>query len=195
VTRHGEPFARILEAMRTSAAALQRAEVPFLLGGGLACWARGGPPTDHDVDFLIRPEHAEAGLEALEQAGLKTERPPEHWLLKAYDDGVLVDLIFEPSGLRVDDGMFERADVLEVHAVRMLVASLDDVMTTKLMALSEQNLDYRSVLDVARTLREQIDWGVVRERANGSPYAMAFFTLVEELGVSPPAGVRPATGR
>ncbi len=187
MVRHNEPFARILEAMRTSAAALQRAEVPFLLGGGLACWARGGPPTDHDVDFLIRPEHAEAGLRALEQAGLRTERPPEHWLLKAYDEDVLVDLIFEPSGLPVDDGMFERAEILEVHAVRMLVASLDDVVTTKLMALSEQALDYQPVLEIARTLREQIDWERVRGKTNGSPYAAAFFTLVEELGVSPRA--------
>ena len=184
MSRDNAPFERILEAMRTSAAALQRAEVPFLLGGGLACWARGGPETDHDVDFLVRPEHAEAGLEALARAGLKTERPPEHWLLKAYDDGVLVDLIFEPSGLRVDDAMFERGEMLEVYAVRMLVASLDDVVTTKLMALSEQNLDYRSVLEIARTLREQIDWTNVRARVDGSPYASAFFTLVEELGIT-----------
>jgi hypothetical protein len=51
------------------------------------------------------------------------------------------------------------------------------------MALSEQNLDYRSVLDIARTLREQIDWERVRGRTGASPYAQAFFTLVEELGI------------
>lgn len=96
---------------------------------------------------------------------------------------MLVDLIFEPSGLRVDDGMFDRAEELEVPAVRMQVASLDDVMTTKLMALSQQNLDYRAVLEIARTLREQIDRDWVRRRTAGSAYAKAFFTLVEELGV------------
>jgi predicted nucleotidyltransferase len=183
VIRSREPFESILAAMRKGAGALKQAEVPFLLGGGLACWARGGPPTDHDVDFLLRPEHAEAGLEALGKAGMKTERPPEHWLLKAYDDDVLVDLIFEPSGLRVDDGMFERAEELEVRAVLMQVASLEDVVTTKLMALTEQHLDYHSVLEIARTLREQIDWEWVREQTSASPYAKAFFTLVEELGI------------
>src|SRR5581483_2329984 len=130
-------------SMRKASAALRDAEVPFLLGGGLACWARGGPPTDHDVDFLLRPEHAEAGLEALAAAGMTPERPPENWLLKAYDGEVLVDLIFEPSGVEVDDAMFERADWLEVRSVRMHVASLEDVLATKLMALSEQDLDYR----------------------------------------------------
>jgi hypothetical protein len=184
VIRSTEPFESILETMKKSAAALKQADVPFLLGGGLACWARGGPPTDHDVDFLLHPEDAEAGLAALAKAGLETERPPEHWLYKANENGVLVDLIFEPSGLRVDDAMFERSEDLEVHAVRMLVASLDDVVTTKLMALSEQNLDYRSVLEIARTLREQIDWEWVRRQTGSSPYAKAFFTLVEELGIA-----------
>jgi hypothetical protein len=65
----------------------------------------------------------------------------------------------------------------------MRVASLDDVVTTKLMALSEQNLDYRSVLEIARTLREQIDWVWVHEQTRSSAYAKAFFTLVEELGI------------
>ena len=184
--RSTEPFESILAAMRKGAGALKEAEVPFLLGGGLACWARGGPPTDHDVDFLLRPEHAEAGLEALAGVGMRTERPPEHWLLKAYDDDVLVDLIFQPSGLLVDDAMFERAEELEVRAVLMQVASLEDVMTTKLMALTEQHLDYHPVLEIARTLREQIDWEWVRERTHGSPYAKAFFTLVEELGIAYP---------
>jgi hypothetical protein len=40
------------------------------------------------------------------------------------------------------------------------------------------------VLQVARSLREQIDWEDVRARTAGSPYAAAFFTLVEELGVA-----------
>jgi hypothetical protein len=45
-----------------------------------------------------------------------------------------------------------------------------------------------SVLELARSLREQIDWSFVRERTSDSPFASAFFTLVEELGiVDPPA--------
>jgi hypothetical protein len=40
------------------------------------------------------------------------------------------------------------------------------------------------VLEVARSLREQIDWNEVRARTDGSPYADAFFTLVERLGIA-----------
>jgi Nucleotidyl transferase of unknown function (DUF2204) len=179
-----ESFQRLLDTMKRAAGAFQKADVEFLLGGGLACWARGGPASDHDVDFLVRPADAEAGLEALARAGMKTERPPEHWLVKAYDEGVLVDLIFEPSGFTVDDELFGRAEEMDVHSVRMRVASLEDVLATKLLALSEQELDYGAILKIARSLREQIDWGAVWRATKDSAYAKAFFTLVEELGIA-----------
>ena len=42
-----------------------------------------------------------SAIEALDGAGLHTERPPEGWLYKAWhDNGTLVDLIFAPSGGR-----------------------------------------------------------------------------------------------
>jgi hypothetical protein len=40
------------------------------------------------------------------------------------------------------------------------------------------------VLEIARNCREQVDWDLLRERTEGSPYAKAFFTLVEELGLA-----------
>jgi hypothetical protein len=182
-----DDFPELLDAMKLAAAALRDAEVPYILGGGLAAWARGGPPTEHDVDFFVREEDAERALEALEAAGMKAERPPEGWLLKAWAGETLIDLIFHPAGGAVDDGYFERAEEIEVASQRMPVASLEDVMTTKLMALNEQEPDLSSVLELARSLREQINWERVRKRTAESPFARAFFTLVEELGIVDPA--------
>ena len=183
-----ENFPELIEAMKRAAAVLRDAEVPCLLGGGLAAWARGGPPTEHDVDFFVRPADAERALAALEVAGLKPERPPEGWLLKAWDGEILIDLIFSPMGGDVDDGYFARSEEIEVAAQRLRVASLGDVLSTKLLALNEQGPDLTSVLELARSLREQIDWAFVRDRTAASPFARAFFTLVEELGVvEPPA--------
>jgi hypothetical protein len=48
------------------------------------------------------------------------------------------------------------------------------------------------VLEIARTLREQIDWDDVRERTEESPFAKAFFTLIEELGILPEHSRRAA---
>ena len=182
-------FEVILATLKKAAGALRDADVRFALGGGLAVWARGGAKTEH-VDFFVKPEDAERAQQALVAAGLTPETPPEGWLLKAWDDGVLVDLIYEPRGGPITDEWFERSEAMDVYAVTMLVASLDDVLATKLLALNEQNLDYSSVLEIARAVREQIDWDEVRRRCEGSPYAAAFLVLVEELGVAPSAARR-----
>jgi predicted nucleotidyltransferase len=186
VTEQEQEFGRLLGAMKQAAGIFHEAEIPFVLGGGLACWARGAPKTEHDVDFLVRPADAERASKALADAGMRTERPPEGWLLKAYDDdGVLIDLIFDPQGGPVDDALFERAEELEVHATRPRVAALEDVLVQKLLALSEQDPDFSSVLELARSLREQVDWEQVRARTEQSAMAKAYFTMLDELEIVP----------
>jgi predicted nucleotidyltransferase len=180
-----QEFQTLLDAKKRAGRALNDAGVPFFIGGGLAAWARGGPKTEHDVDFLVKPHDAERAWQALAESGLRTERPPEGWLLKAYDDGVLIDLIFDPQGGPVDDAIFERAEELEVHAIRLDVAALEDVLVQKLLAISEQEPDYSSVLELARSLREQVDWDEVRERTEDSPFAKGYFTLLDELEIVP----------
>ena len=182
-TQEAQTFGDIKESLKKAAGALREAEVPFLLGGSLATWARGGPETSHDLDLMVKPEDADRALEALEKAGMKPERPPEDWLLKAHDGEVLVDLIFRPVGHDVDDGFFDRGDELEVNAVAMQVMALEDIFVTKLLALGEHELDYESLVELARSVREQANWEDVRRRTADSPYAKAFFTLVEELGI------------
>jgi Uncharacterised nucleotidyltransferase len=180
-----DQFEAIKDTLKKAAAALRQAEVPFLLGGGIAAWVRGGPESDHDLDLFVKPEDAERALEVLADAGMRPEKPPENWLYKAWDGDVMIDLIFSPSGDTITDDYFERADELEVNAVRMGVASLEDVLAAKLFALGEHEADYGPILEMARSVREQIDWSEVRDRTAASPFAKAFFTLVEELGIAP----------
>jgi hypothetical protein len=184
-------FEELIEAMKAGAGALQHSGVPFVLGGGLAAWARGGPRSEHDVDFMVLPDDADDALGALADAGMRTERPPEGWLYKAWHpNGALIDVIFNPSGGPITTETIARAPLLEVAALRIHVFSLEDVMSSKLLALNEQEPEFGQVLDYARALREQIDWDEVRDRTEASPFARAFFTLVEGLGVVEPARAR-----
>jgi hypothetical protein len=144
---------------------------------------------------MVRPQDAERALKALEEAGMRAERPPEGWLFKAWDGDVLVDIIFRPVGRDVDDEMFERAEELEVNAVAMKVMSLEDILVTKLLALDEHALDYERHLEFARALRERIDWDDVRRRTEHSPYAKPFFVLLEELEIIEAAGAESAAER
>ena len=84
----------LLLSLKRAAAALRDADIPFVVGGGFAAWARGGPPTEHDIDLIVREADAEKALAACEAAGMRTEVPPEGWLVKAWDGDVLIDLIY-----------------------------------------------------------------------------------------------------
>jgi len=176
-------FEEMCESMKNAAGALRDADVPFVLGGSLAAWARGGPAPNHDVDFLVKPDDVERAAQILAELGLRIENPPEGWLVKAWDGDVLVDLIYDPSSGPVTDEVIERGEEREVLSTRMRVMALEDVMVTKLLTLDETHLDLAGSLEIARPLREQIDWDEVRGRTKDSPYARAFFALVEELGV------------
>ena len=192
----GTPAPEDLEAaLKVSAAALRAAGVPFMLGGSLAAWVRGGPPSRKDLDLMIAPEHAERALEVLAEAGLRTERPPEDWLYKAWHGETLIDLIFRPKGLELDEAAFSRAEQCDVFAIPMLVMSLEDMLATKLLVLDEHTLDYEPLLQIARALRERVDWEQVRAATAVSPFAKAFFTLVEELGIVESRDVPPAARR
>jgi hypothetical protein len=179
------PFDDIEATLKKSVAAFREAGVPALLAGSLAVWARGGPETRHDLDFVVKPEDAERAIQALEGAGMRIERPPEAWLLKAWDGAVLVDVIHEPRGLVVDDDLIARGEEREVMAIGIRLMAIEDVLVSKLMALDEHSANYSQLLLMTRTLREQIDWRHLRARTRASPFAKAFFTLAEELDIAP----------
>jgi hypothetical protein len=189
-----DSFKAFEATLKKSVAAFREAQVPTLLGGSLAIWARGGPETKHDLDFMVKKDDAERALQALVDVGMKPEKPPEGWLYKAWDGNVLVDVIFQPRGLDMTDEVFARGDTREVLAISVNLMALEDVFTTKLLAMDEHSCDYQSVLLMARSLREQIDWGHLRERTEGHPFARAFFALVEDLGIAPAAGAHQARG-
>jgi hypothetical protein len=180
-----QSFEAIEATLKKAVAALREAQVDFLLAGSLASRARGGPETRHDLDFIVKSEQAELALEALAQKGMRPERPPEEWLYKAWDDDLLIDVIFHPRGLPVTDEVIQRGEELHVLGMTVPVMAIEDVLATKLLAITEHRVDYSDLLEVARALREQIDWRALRVRTRGSPYAAAFFVLVEELGVVP----------
>ncbi|HXK15127.1 MAG TPA: nucleotidyltransferase family protein [Gaiellaceae bacterium] len=181
-----EAFSKLLESMKRAAAVLRDNEVPFALAGGLAVYARGGPATEHDIDFILRADDAPRALELLASDGYRTERPPEGWLYKAFDDenGSMIDLIFSPNQMpEVVPELLDRAEEIEVYAITLKVMTVTDVLSTKLLTLKEHEVDYSDVLEIARNCREQVDWDLLREHTKQSPYAKAFFTLVEELGL------------
>lgn len=181
-----ERFEALIQALRAVVPALHEAGIPFLLGGSMAAWAYGGPEPVKDLDVMVREQDAERTLQALADAGFRPERPPEEWLLKAWWGDVLVDVIFAPRGLPIDDEVLARGKERSLCALRVPVMAPEDVLTTKLRSLDEHQLDLSYLLQIVRAIREQVDWAEVRRRTDDWPYAAAFLTLVERLGIAEP---------
>lgn len=177
------PDPRILAALKKAVGALNEAGIPFALAGSMACWALGGPPSRHDVDLALQKSDAERALEVLEAAGFRVERPPEGWLYKAWADDVLVDLIWAPMGLTVDEKVLGAAGIVNVDGLELPALAPTDVLTSKLLALNESHLDFESLLAIVRGVREQVDWPELRRRTQDKPLARSFLYMAGELGL------------
>jgi hypothetical protein len=180
---------RVDEGLSTTlkrvASVLKQAEIPFALGGSFAVYAHGGHSSDHDVDFLIREQDKERALEELAAVGFEVEQPPEDWLVKVYDEGRMVDLIYRPVESPVTDAVLADSVIRPVEAIAMPVLSATQLMMHKLLSYTQHYCDFATGLPVARSLREQIDWDRVRKETAQSPYAEAFLVLLDRLDVVP----------
>ena len=173
------------EVLKSVATSLKRESIPFALAGGYAVWARGGPESDHDVDFVVRPDDAEAVRKVLVRDGHDPIDAPEDWLDKVGLNGIVVDLIHRLPIGDVGDDLFDRCDLLSVDSVRMLVMRPTDLLLSRLLALGENACDFAPLLGWSRSLREQIEWPSVYRETAHTPFAQAFLHLLIDLDVVP----------
>ncbi|MBA2893851.1 hypothetical protein HNR30_005212 [Nonomuraea soli] len=135
------------------------------------------------MDFVLTEKDAPVALEALREQGFRTVTPPEGWLVKAFDEDRLVDLIFRIADNDVTEALLDRAEQMTASAVRLPVLEATDLVISWLIPMSEHACDYGSMLPQVRALREQVDWDRVAAVTQDSPYAFTFLTLLERLGV------------
>ncbi|GAB1822206.1 nucleotidyltransferase [Herbidospora sp. RD11066] len=174
----------ILDTLKRAGSGLKEVGVRFALAGGCAGYARGAAPSLHDVDFALVEEDVPLALKTLENMGFRTERPPEDWLVKAFDEeGVLVDLIFQLADRPVTPEMINRATMINTAALSLPVLEATDLVISWILPLSEHSCDYSGLLPTVRAMREQVDWDRVAGVAESSPYASTFLVLLERLDV------------
>jgi hypothetical protein len=171
---------------------LRANDIPFALAGGCAVYAHGGPASDHDVDVFVTRADAVAAQDVLIKEGMLPVDPPEDWLLKVYDDDVLVDIIFRPNQCEVTYEQLADAVELRVGPAVAPVLPPTAVIVDKLLVLEAHRCDFTPLLPIVRALREQVDWPAVARETVASPYARTFLRLVADLNVIPhPNGKEP----
>jgi predicted nucleotidyltransferase len=154
-----------LEVLREVVETLERAEIPFLVIGGVASAVWGRPRYTQDIDIMVRPHDAKRALETLEEAGFATQETFEHWLYKGLKDGVIVDVLFQSSGgIYLDEEMLERRVVREFDGIKLPLSSAEDLIVMKAVAHEEATPRYwHDALSIIG--RAELDWDYLLKRA------------------------------
>lgn len=140
---------------------LNRANVPFLVGGAFAFIHQAGiDKSTKDLDIFARPSDVQRLLEACATAGYDTELVFSHWLAKIRSPEGFIDVIFNSgNGLaKVDDGWFEHATVGEVLNVPVKIAPPEETIWSKAFVMERERYDGADVSHLILALGERLDW-------------------------------------
>jgi hypothetical protein len=140
--------------------ALDRAGLPYMLGGALALHAYTGIWRDtKDLDVFVPGKAVAWNLETLKNAGFETEITEPHWLAKAWQGDLFVDVIYanDSGTVVVDESWFADAQEIEVLGRRIRVIPAEEMFLSKIFVASRDRWDMSDVLHLIFARRGELD--------------------------------------
>ena len=140
---------------------LSDAHVSFLVGGSHAYLQYTGIVRDtKDFDLFVRREDLERALDALRDAGYRTEITFPHWLAKAHQAGDHVDVVFGSGNgvCAVDDGWFDHSLEADVLGMPVKIAPVEEFLWSKSFVMERERFDGADVMHLMRHCADTIDW-------------------------------------
>jgi predicted nucleotidyltransferase len=182
---------RLLAVLDETVDVLRRADITFLVMGGLATSVLGRDRRVTDIDLFLRDRDVERALAALRAAGFETLVVSPNWLAKAFKDDVLVDLISRSThDIGLSEEILERAVDVDVHGRRLPVVSAEDLIVMKAVATGEDTARYwHDALSVLG--RPDLDWGYLTRRAkqHGARRLLALLFYAQSMDLLVPEEV------
>jgi predicted nucleotidyltransferase len=160
-----EGLDRLGRVLRLAVSAVEDAQIPYALIGGVASSGMGRPRTTHDIDFFVKPHDAARVLEALASKGFQTERTDEKWIFKAFKEGIQVDVIFYTvGGIYFDREMHDRSIEGEFEGLKVRFVPPEDLLIIKAVVHDEATPRhwYDALGIIAAT---ELDWEYLLRRA------------------------------
>jgi hypothetical protein len=182
VTMQDDPQT-FVDVLRRAICALDQVGVGQVVLGSIASVVYGRPGNVGDIDILVRPPEARTALEALSSAGFDTEETDPDWIFKAYDRGVLVDLIFRVKGeIYLDDEMLARAVPRDFARQPLpLMAPEDALMVEAVSHEAQAEEHWFNALAIVSTM--DLDWAYVIRRASfGARRLLSLLIYADGIG-------------
>jgi len=165
-TEMGDAFNRVLFSALD---AIESRKIPYAMIGGIAASGHGRPRSTHDIDIFVRPEDADAALEALSQQEFDTEITDPLWLYKGWKEEMMVDIIFKSQGdIYLDDEMYAHTKKIPYHGRVITAVSPEDLMIIKAAVHSEVGPHHWHDA-LALLSHAQVDWKYLLKRARKAP--------------------------
>ena len=149
--------------------ALDAAQIPYAVIGGVASASFGRPRWTHDIDILVRPEDAEQTLVVLAEREFRTEMTDHRWIYKAFKYGVMVDVIFKSTGgIYLDKEMQERVLETRLDERSVKVVPPEDLLIMKAVVHDEGGpRHWHDALGLIAV--GHLDWQYLQSRALRAP--------------------------
>lgn len=178
-------------ALRT----LHERGIQFLVGGTFAFTQYTGVvrPTK-DLDLFVAQEDLERTLRALGDAGFETSVPFPHWLAKAKNAELAMDLIFSSGNgvARVDADWFRFAAEVPLYGIPVKLSPIEELIWSKSFVMERERFDGADVTHLLRARGHVIDWSRLIARYGDYRLVLAAHLLLFRFAYSDADRLIPA---
>ena len=182
---------RLLAVLDDAVGALRRADVRFLLMGGLATSVLGRARRATDIDLFVHDRDVGAALAALGASGFETIVVSPNWLAKGLKDDVVVDVISRSThDISLSEEIVEHAIEIDVQGRPLPCVAPEDLIVMKAVATTEDTARYW--YDALGLLgRQDLDWEYLMRRAkqHGARRVAALLFFAQSMDLLVPEAI------
>ncbi|MGH7214528.1 MAG: nucleotidyltransferase domain-containing protein [Tepidisphaeraceae bacterium] len=158
-----EPDARTRDFYVDCLRILDRAKIPYVVGGGYAmAYYTGIARNTKDLDIFIKPQDRDRALQTLADAGYRTEFFYPFWIAKALDtqSDAFMDILYNSgNGLcPVDKDWFTHAIDSEVLGYPTRLVPAEEQLWSKAFVQDRDRYDGADVAHLILGLGHKMDW-------------------------------------
>ena len=141
--------------------------IPYVVAGAYAIYEHTGIYREtKDLDVFVEPERTIESARALRGAGFTMRLEQPHWLAKACDGDLFIDLIYGMgNGLAlIDSGWYEHSRPAILAATPVRVAPPEELLWHRLFIHERHRHDMGDIVHLIACVGRAMDWSRLLER-------------------------------
>ena len=178
---------RVSRTFRRALEALNRSNVPYVVGGAFALYRYTGIwRNTHDLDIYLERKNVPVAVDALLRAGFRDygemAAGDREWIYHATKSRVLIDVIWQPPNhlSPVDESFYARSRQGTFLGVPVRFMPPDELMWAKIFTMNRHRCDWPDVFDLVRACPKTLDWQyLVRKLGEHWPVLLSFVILFD----------------